>query len=348
MSHREPFTIGGVEVGPGSRRRVDLSVPDSVIGTSVTLPVRVLHGRRPGPRLFVCAAVHGDELNGIEIVRRLLSRAALRRLRGTLVAVPVVNVYGAVLNSRYLPDRRDLNRSFPGHGKGSLTARLADLFMSEVVERCTHGVDLHTGAIHRTNLPQIRANLDDPATAAMASAFGAPVMLNASLREGSLRAACAELGVPVLLYEGGEALRFDEYAIRMGLNGVLQVMRHLEMLPRSSSRAGALPQLATSSSWVRAPDSGIYRPNVKLGARVDAGDLLGEIVQPLGGAKRLEAGFPGVVIGSSCIPLVHEGDALLHVARFDDHHRAHEQVEAFQDRFDSDPPHLDDLGPGEG
>ena len=172
---RESFAIGEVEVQPRSRALVELPLPRLYTQSALTLPVHVLHGAKEGPRLFVSAAIHGDELNGTEIIRRLLKQPALKRLRGTLVAVPIVNVYGLLHLSRYLPDRRDLNRSFPGSDKGSLAARVANLFMQEIVGRCSHGIDLHTAAIHRNNLPQIRAYLDDGETARLAEAFGVPV-----------------------------------------------------------------------------------------------------------------------------------------------------------------------------
>ena len=175
--------IAGTEITSGSRVLVELTVPPLYLQSELTMPVHVVRGRKDGPTLFVSAAIHGDELNGSEIVRRILRSAMLKRLRGTLIAIPIVNVYGLIHHSRYLPDRRDLNRCFPGSDKGSLAARLADLFMTEIVENSTHGIDLHTGAIHRENLPQIRANLDDPETLALATSFNSPVILN-SRRKG--------------------------------------------------------------------------------------------------------------------------------------------------------------------
>ena len=243
---------------------------------NLTMPIEVVNGRRGGPRLFVSAAIHGDELNGVEIIRRLLRHSALQRLRGTLIAVPVVNVHGLLHRSRYLPDRRDLNRSFPGSSRGSLAGRIADLFMREIVANCTHGIDLHTGAVHRENLPHIRANLDDPATLELARAFGVPVLLNSDLRDGSLREAAMEAGIPMLLYEGGEALRFHEVSIRSGLRGVLHVMRVLGMLPASRRHGHVVkPVVARSSSWVRAPESGVLRLQATLGTRVRKGDVYG-------------------------------------------------------------------------
>ncbi len=281
---------------------------------------------------MVSAAVHGDELNGVEIVRRLLRHSALRRLRGSLIAIPMVNVYGIIHHSRYLPDRRDLNRSFPGSAKGSLASRVAHTLMEEVVTRCTHGIDLHTGALHRTNLPQIRADLDSPETAKLAKAFGVPVLLNAALRDGSLREAAAERGIPMLLYEAGEALRFDDLSIRAGVRGVLNVMRALEMLPAvRRSETKTEPFVARSSSWTRAPASGIVRSHVGLGDRVRAGQVLGVITHPHGDAPvEILSRSKGIVIGKSQIPLVHEGEALFHIAQFEDGQVVAEHVDLFQ------------------
>lgn len=328
----DALVIGGRSIRARSRATVDLPVPQLYTHTPMTMPVHVVRGREDGPRLFVCAAIHGDELNGVEIIRRLSKRPALKRLRGTLLAIPIVNVFGVIHNSRYLPDRRDLNRMFPGSERGSLAARLAHLFMHEIVDRCTHGIDLHTGAIHRANLPQVRAHLDDPPTADLARAFGAPVLLNSNLRDGSLREAAAERGVPMLLYEGGEALRFDEFSIRVGVQGVLNVMRALNMLPplRGGRRARE-PFVARSSSWVRAPQSGVLRTVTPLGARVKQGALMGLVSDPFGESEsEIRAHADGVVIGRSNIPLVHAGEALFHIARFESAKEVADEVEAFQ------------------
>jgi len=279
----DAITVAGVTVPPGTRQRIDVPVARSY-GRDSVLPVVVVNGRRPGPRMFVSAAIHGDEINGVEIVRRLLAMPVLKRLRGALLAVPVVNVYGFTAQSRYLPDRRDLNRAFPGSPTGSVAARLAHAFMSEVVSHCSLGIDLHTGSHHRANLPQIRACVDDPETADLAMAFGVPVVLNSNLRDGSLRQAVLERGVPVLLYEAGEALRFDEVAIRAGVRGVISVMRFVGML-RGTGRSQVSPLIARRSLWVRAPSSGTLRNHVALGARVDADAHLGWVADPFGGEE---------------------------------------------------------------
>ena len=191
-----PIVIGETEVKPGERASVSLPVADLYTSTSLSMPVKVICGRQAGPVMFVSAAIHGDELNGVEIIRRLLKRKVLRSLRGTLLAVPIVNVHGFLDQSRYLPDRRDLNRSFPGSPKGSIAARLANTFMREIVSKAEVGIDLHTGAINRSNLPQIRANLDDERTLDISKAFGAPVIVNSEIRDGSLRECAQDLGMP--------------------------------------------------------------------------------------------------------------------------------------------------------
>lgn len=329
-AHHKPMRIGEVEVRPGQRVTVDLPVARLYTDTSLHMPVQVLRGRRAGPVLFVSAAVHGDELNGVEIIRRLLKSKSLGSLRGTLLAVPIVNVHGFIDQSRYLPDRRDLNRSFPGSAKGSIAARLANTFLKEVVLKSDFGIDLHTAAIDRANLPQIRANLDDPAVSELAEAFGAPVIVNANLREGSLRACAASHGIPVMIYEAGEALRFDEVSIRAGMRGIRRVMRKLGMLP--PDRGGKVPQavVARSTSWVRAPASGIVSGAAALGSRVKENDRLALISDPLGDREdAVRAPFAGIVIGCSRLPLAHEGDALFHLAAFHSVGQAKDAVEEF-------------------
>jgi len=242
-------------------------------------------------------------------------------LRGTLVAAPVVNIFGFLNQSRYLPDRRDLNRCFPGSEGGSIAARLANLFVTQIISRCTHGVDLHTAAINRENLPQIRAETSDPEVEAMAKAFGLPVIINSDLIEGSLRQAAAEEGVKMIVYEAGEALRFDETAIRAGVNGVMRVMRHLGMLQPSrisTPKKLKTPTVSSKSRWIRAPQSGIHRSIMRLGAVVQKGDAMGFVASPLDVQDTpVLATTSGVIIGRSNIPLVTEGEALFHVASFE-------------------------------
>jgi len=335
-SVEESFTIGGQAVGRGRRARIELPIAEPYGTGSLTLPVQIVRGAQDGPRLFVSAAIHGDEINGVEIIRRLMRQRALRQLRGTLVALPVVNVYGFVSRSRYLPDRRDLNRSFPGSASGSLTARLAHLLMTEVVARCTHGVDLHTATIDRSNLPQVRCQLADEETRRLALAFAAPVVIDAQLRDGSLRQAVADLGIPMLVYEAGEALRFDEVAIRAGLRGVLRVMVELSMIPRGAVPGTKVePIVVKRSRWVRAPASGVLRNRTALGARVEADQVLGMLSDPTGdGDLAVRSPCRGVVIGRTETPLMNEGDAAYHVAVLDDNAEAEDSVVTLQAELD--------------
>lgn len=336
---RKSFEIAGITVAPGSRTVVDLPMPKQSNHSNMNMPLHVVHGRRNGPVLFISAAIHGDELNGIEVIRRVLAHKSIAKIAGTLIAIPVVNSYGLIQQSRYLPDRRDLNRSFPGSQKGSLAARLAHLFVEEVVSKCTHGIDLHTGAVHRSNLPQIRADLDDDETRKLAESFGVPVLLNASLRDGSLRGACKEYGIPVLLYEAGEALRYGESSIRAGVTGVMNVMRTLGMLPASRRKGRAYePYIARKSVWVRATESGMMRMIVSQGEHVAKGELLGYIDDPYsGGQHAVNATHEGVVIGRLELPMVHEGDAVVHIACFEDSvSDVADEVESFQIDYTED------------
>ncbi|AXR07813.1 succinylglutamate desuccinylase/aspartoacylase family protein [Salinimonas sediminis] len=329
------LVIGGKSVAPGETARIELEMPPLYTATHMSIPVYVKRGKRPGPTLFVSAAIHGDELNGIEIVGRLIRSNSIERLRGTLIAVPMVNVYGVLNQSRYLPDRRDLNRSFPGSKKGSLAGRLANLFFKEVVCKCDVGIDLHTGAIHRSNLPQIRANLDDPEVLEMAKAFGVPVLLNADIRDGSLRQAASEAGVKMMLYEAGQALRYDEFSIRAGLRGIINTMRHLGMLNKRKSKGHDIERfIARESGWVRASESGLVTHLAQLGDFVEKGDRLAVIADPYGDFQAaINSPAEGVVIGKQNIPLVQEGEAIYHIAYFKRAESVAEHVELLQDNL---------------
>lgn len=316
---RESFAIGGVRVRAGTSRSVELPLTRLVTGGDVSIPVQVVHGREDGPAVWLDAAIHGDEVLGVEIIRQVVGRLSAKTLIGTVVAVPVVNVLGFLSGDRYLPDRRDLNRSFPGSARGSLASRIAHLFMTEVVAKCTVGIDLHTAADRRVNLPQVRADLDDPETRRLALAFGAPVALHASLRDGSLRQAAAAAGARVLVYEAGEAMRFDEESIEAGVAGALRVLAALGMLAEEEQPEEAPATMASrSSAWVRARGSGILQLDCRLGDLVEEGRRLGGISDTLGRRVRLvHADRAGVVVGINRAPLVNVGDAVVHIASID-------------------------------
>ena len=335
------FTINGVTVAPGERREVDLQVAPTYTHDDLSMTVQVVRGKRAGPTLFISAAIHGDEIMGVEIIRRLLQSKTLKNLRGTLMAIPIVNVHGFLNQSRYLPDGRDLNRVFPGSARGSLAGRVAHTFVEEILSKCTHGIDLHTGARHRTNFPQIRADLDQPGAKAMAEAFGVPLALDAKIRDGSLRQCAGDLGIPVALYEAGEALRFDEVYIRAGVKGIINVMREIGMLRKSRRKKPIKPPIVSDQTyWVRAPESGILRTLVPLGGKVDRNQVIALVADPLGSTEtEIIASHAGVVIGRTNLPLVYSGDALFHIARYGRHNKAVvAQVEQFTEEHE--PPDL--------
>ncbi|BCS86906.1 succinylglutamate desuccinylase/aspartoacylase family protein [Pseudodesulfovibrio sediminis] len=331
---RRPIEIGGQTIAPGTQKTVVLPVPDTYLRQGSGMPVHVFHGRREGPSLFVCAAIHGDELNGIEIVRQLTGLKRLSKLAGTLYAIPVVNIYGFISNTRYLPDRRDLNRFFPGKIGGSLASELALVLFDNIVTQCQYGIDLHTGSNHRTNLPQVRGNMDDEVVLHMAEAFGSPIALNIDGTEGTLRSAAEACGVKTLLYEAGEALCFDEFSIRAGVRGITSVMEYLGMLAKrkATKRRKVALQVAHDRTWCRASASGLFRGKAKLGERVKKGEILGTIHDPFRNESfELISPKSGMVIGTQSLPSVYKGDAIMHIACFETLSQAEAQVDRFSE-----------------
>lgn len=308
----EDLVIGGVSIPPGTRQSIELPIARLVTGSMLTLPVVVIRGDRPGPAVWLSGALHGDEVDGMEIIRHVLDRLPLP-LAGTLVAMPIVNVFGFVAESRYLPDRRDLNRSFPGSANGSLAARLAHLFMTEVVDHCDYGIDLHSGSDDRDNLPQIRGDLDDARIRDIAHAFAAPVTVHVKAPAGSLRSEAARRGVRTIVYEAGQARRFTSRAIDVGVAGVLNVLSHLSVIPQTGVRT-ATGATVRETRWVRASRGGICRLNVELGQHVRKGEEMGIVADALGGdATTVTATRNGLVLGRRLNPLVHRGEALVHI-----------------------------------
>lgn len=329
---RAPFILENIEVLPGTEKVISLELPN-FYHAPVTIPVRVIHGKTSGPTAFVLAAIHGDELNGIEIIRRLRKVKILKRLHGTLILVPLVNIYGVMTQSRYLPDRRDLNRSFPGSAKGSLAARVADTLFKKIISYADFGIDLHTGAIHRSNLPQVRVNTKDTKALEIAEVFEAPVILHSPLREGSLRETADQNNIPIVLYEAGEALRFDEKAIRIGVKGIINILRTQKMLPPNPRKKPFKKSILTvESKWLRSPQSGLIRTVKSLGDTIEEGDVLALIDDPLTDDNtEIKSTLKGIIIGRTQIPLVQEGDALFHIAFFKNLERAEDRIDYLSD-----------------
>lgn len=331
--------MGGADVPRGARTDLLLKVSESYTGDRTSIPVTVVNGAADGPTLFVTAAVHGDELNGIGIVRDLLGRIEPGGLAGALICVPVVNVLGMQFHSRYLPDRRDLNRCFPGSPGGSTASRIAHTLMTEIVEHADAGIDLHTAANRRMNMPQARTNLSDPGAYRLARAFGAPFMIDASQRPGSLRDAAERVGVPVLTYEGGQALRFEDDVIAVGVVGVLRVMGALGMIDDPPPSPSTPLVESDETHWIRAEAGGILDLHVTPGEVVDLGQPLWTVTGPFGRERSQKTSpYPGVVIGMTTLPLVNPGDAVLHLAIPGRHDRA----------FIDEPTDEEDFGAGGG
>lgn len=308
------LSLGGADVPEGARTDLLLKVSESYIGDRLSIPVTVVNGTRPGPLLFVTAAVHGDELNGIGIVRALLQRLEPGEVAGALVCVPVVNVLGVQFHSRYLPDRRDLNRCFPGSPTGSTASRIAHTLMSEVILRADAGIDLHTAANRRMNVPQVRIALADERSHELGMAFGAPFLIDSSLRPGSLRDAADREGVPVLTFEGGQSLRFEDDVIEVGVTGVLRVMGLLGMIDDPPPPPEIPVVESDETHWIRADRGGILDLEVGPGDTVEEGQPLWTVTGPFGRERNAQLSpYDGVVIGMTTLPLVNPGDAVMHI-----------------------------------
>lgn len=279
------------------------------------MPVDIVRGVGEGPTVWLSGAIHGDEIVGVEIIRRVLEFLDPAAMQGTLLAAPVVNVFGFIAESRYLPDRRDLNRSFPGSRTGSQASRLARLFVEEVVARCDVGMDFHAGSDDRTNLPHIRCDLRDARTHDLGVAFGAPLVMHSKPIRGSLRDTAVRRGKTVLVFEGGEPRRFSRRAVETGVPGVLRVLKALGMLDEAPPPPLTPPLESWKSTWVRAPRGGIFRLEARLGERVERGQVLGIIGDPARNhGTPVKARATGIILGHAVSPVVHLGNGLVHIA----------------------------------
>lgn len=310
---RRPFRIGDTRVRAGSWADVQLKISETYTGAPVTLPTRVFHAERKGPSVFLIAAIHGDEINGVGVIRELLFEP-LELTRGTLICVPVANIFGFENHSRYLPDRRDLNRSFPGNATGSLALRLAGILFKEVVSRSKYGIDLHTATIRRTNFPHVRADLSNADVRRIAFAFGCEVILDGTGPKGSLRSEAVKEGCSVINLEAGESFKFEPGPIKLGVRGVKNVLKELGMLEGEIVRP-AYQTPSTRSTWVRSPAGGILRFHVKPGDVVDQGAHLATCDRLFtSDSTAVTAPTGGIIIGMSTLPAVKPGEPICHLA----------------------------------
>lgn len=299
----------GAEIPPGNVRRLNWNTGEALGGFGVPVPVTIMNGKGPGPVLCLTAAVHGDELNGIEVVRRVIDDVDVTELNGAMIAVPIVNLQGFYRASRYLPDRRDLNRHFPGNPYGSAATRMAHSFFNEIVRHCSALIDLHTGSLDRTNLPQVRADMRSAAVAKLTESFGATVVLHSVGERGSLRRAAQEAGIPAVTFEMGEPMRVQLEQVEHGAKAVETLMYALGM---SSQRRfwGDPESVYYQSKWVRVDHGGILFSEVSLGERVSEGELLGTVSDPLSNREyRVYAPVSGRVLGMALNQVVLPGYA---------------------------------------
>jgi len=309
----KPIIIAGHEIRPGEFKEIDINIARLPSHTLIDTPIYVSRGLEDGPVLALTAGMHGDEINGMEIVRRMLDSGLHQPKRGTTVCMPIVNVYGFLNYSREVPDGKDINRSFPGNKTGSLASRVAYHLMHEVVPYIDYGIDFHTGGAMRSNYPQVRAVLRDEKNIELAKAFNAPFTLDSPFRPNSLRKEASKKGKNIIVYEGGESLRFDQQAIEEGIAGTLRLMKHLNMIDWAPDPAEE-SKIIWNTSWLRARNAGLFQPNVRCGQLVHKGEWVGTLTDPFGEFKeQIIAVETGYVIGLNNIPVVNAGDALMHL-----------------------------------
>ncbi|MFT6856336.1 MAG: putative deacylase [Cyclobacteriaceae bacterium] len=307
--------INGTEILLGEETKVSVNIARLPSHTPIDITMTIARAVEPGPVLLLMGGLHGDEINGIEIVRRMVEQGHHRPLKGTVICMPILNIYGFIHFSRYVPDGKDVNRSFPGNRNGSLASRVANYMTRDILPNIDLGIDFHTGGADRTNYPQIRALLKNPINEELARVFEAPFTIDSKFRSKSMRWMANKLGKNILVYEGGESSRFDEYAIQLGLDGALRVMKHLGMVDEAPA-AELENRFIKGSSWIRAKASGLFQTSVASGDSVKKKQLVGYLTDPFGDFKvSVEAPFDGFVIGLNNNPLLHQGDALMHIGR---------------------------------
>lgn len=309
----ETITINNHRIGLGEQQEIQLNIARLPTYTNIDLPVHVFRAPEDGPVLLLTGGLHGDEINGIEIIRKMIFKDMLMPEKGSIIAIPLVNVYGFIQNVRGLPDGKDINRCFPGIKGGSLARLLAYTLMNEIVPQIDYGIDFHTGGSARANYPQIRCTLNIDINRELAEAFAPPVIVNSSLIDKSFRKAANKKGKHILVYETGESTRFDDTGIKEGIDGTQRLMKYLGM--KSSAPEPRDTEIYHKSSWVRARYAGLFQSKVRLGDKVKRRQVLGHIHDPYG-KEWFKSVSPheGRIIGLNYAPVVHKGDALMHIA----------------------------------
>jgi predicted deacylase len=310
------ITVGGEAVAPGKSKFVKITIDRLPTGTIIDIPVYVFNAKRPGPVVLVQAGLHGDEVNGVEIVRSMLHNGSFKVDAGAVIAVPILNIFGFIHYSRDVPDGKDVNRSFPGTKSGSMASRISYHYLREILPQIDVAIDLHTGGGQRHNFPQIRYTKEDQKSAELAKMFNAPFTFTSKLIKGSFRNAAFRLQIPAVVFEAGESMRFDEFSIKQGITGILNVFRHLDMMDISDEDHAKLNQSVYLNirKWLRAPTAGIFVSKINNGSKVEKGDLLGLVSDTYAKkTKQVKAPFDGYIICLNHQAVVNQGDALLHI-----------------------------------
>lgn len=306
--------INGAAVAPGKNKLLRIEIARLPTGTLIDIPVHIFNAKKAGPTLLIQAGLHGDEINGVETLRRMLENKDFAINKGAVIVVPILNVFGFIHFSRDVPDGKDVNRSFPGRKTGSLASRIAYHYTQEILPQIDFGLDLHTGGGQRNNYPQMRYTEQDAMSLKLATMFNAPFMFASNLIAGSFRKAALKMGKPIAVYEAGESMRFDEHAITQGILGVKNVLRGLGMVPDTPTKNASVALV--SRRWIRAPRAGMFVPEIKNGQAISKGEILGMVTDTFAKKhKKIKAPFDGYVLCINHQAVVNQGDALFHVGR---------------------------------
>ncbi|WP_411029474.1 succinylglutamate desuccinylase/aspartoacylase family protein [Spongiimicrobium sp. 3-5] len=312
------IVIGGETVNPGQNKLLTISIDRLPTGTLIDIPIYVFNAKKPGPTILIQAGLHGDEINGIEIVRRMLYEKRFKITKGAVIAVPILNIFGFIHFSRDVPDGKDVNRSFPGNRTGSMASRIAYHYVSEIMHQMDFGIDLHTGANQRNNFPQIRYTEEDPNSIKLAKVFNAPFSFSSRLIRGSFRNAAFKMQKPTVVFEAGESMRFDDFAIREGMQGILNVLKHFKMIskiePVYAERSKTIH--LQDHKWLRAPTAGMFIPKIINGSEIKKGQQMGMVTDTYAkNTKKIKAPYDGYLFCVNHQAVVNQGDALFHVGR---------------------------------
>jgi len=312
------IVISGEEVVPGESKLLKINIDRLPTGTLIDIPIYVFNAKEAGPTVLVQAGLHGDEINGIETVRRMLQNSQFKVSKGAVIAVPILNIFGFIHFSRDVPDGKDVNRSFPGSKKGSMASRIAYHYATQILPQIDFGIDLHTGGAQRNNYPQIRYTLEDEFGKNIAKVFNAPFIFSSKLIKGSFRNEAYIMEKPTVVFEAGESMRFDDHSINEGVKGILNVLKYFKMVAKNDTN---LKKNATSISlegrkWLRAPTAGMFIPKILNGSVIEKGQILGIITDTFTlKNKNIRAIYDGFIIAINHQAVVNQGDALFHIGK---------------------------------